>query len=153
MLQPDLDWSTKTTRKRVFPGEMERVVPWADLVRLIEPHAPEATSAKGGRPAFPVETMLRIHFMQQWFGLSDPVMEEALHDVPLYCQFARPDPGATRLPDETTILRFRHLLEARSLSQQILATINSTLTARGLMLKTGTVVGATLIAAPAPPPT
>ena len=107
---------TKTTRKRVFLSEMERVVPWAGLVRLIEPYAPQASSAKVGRPAFAVQTMLRIHFMQQWFGLSDPAMEEALHDVPLYCQFARLDPGATRLPDETTILRFRHLLEAHSLA-------------------------------------
>ena len=139
---------TKTTRKRVFLSEMERVVPWAELVRLIEPYAPQASSAKVGRPAFAVQTMLRIHFMQQWFGLSDPAMEEALHDVPLYCQFARLDPGATRLPDETTILRFRHLLEAHSLSEQMLSTINATLSAQGLMLKTGTVVDATLIAAP-----
>ena len=139
---------TKTTRKRVFLSEMERVVPWAELVRLIEPYAPQASSAKVGRPAFALQNMLRIHFMQQWFGLSDPAMEEALHDVPLYCQFARLDPGATRLPDETTILRFRHLLEAHSLSEQMLSTINATLSAQGLMLKTGTVVDATLIAAP-----
>ena len=65
---------TKTTRKRVFLSEMERVVPWAELVRLIEPYAPQASSAKVGRPAFAVQTMLRIHFMQQWFGLSDPAM-------------------------------------------------------------------------------
>ena len=142
------DLVTKTTRKRVFLGEMQRVVPWADLVVLIEPHAPQASSARGGRPPFPVQTMLRIHFMQQWFGLSDPAMEEALHDVPLYCEFARLDPGATRLPDETTILRFRHLLEANGLSQQILACINRALSAQGLMLKTGTVVDATLIGAP-----
>ena len=122
---------TKTTRKRVFLSEMERVVPWAELVRLIEPYAPQARAAKVGRPAFAVQTMLRIHFMQQWFGLSDPAMEEALHDVPLYCQFARLDPGATRLPDETTILRFRHLLEAHSLSEQMLSTINATLSAQG----------------------
>ena len=139
---------TKRTRKRVFLDEMELVVPWAELVRLIEPHAPQASTAKGGRPPFAVETMLRIHFLQQWFGLSDPAMEEALHDVSLYCEFARLDPGATRLPDETTILRFRHLLEAHSLSLQIMASINATLAARGLMLKTGTVVDATLIAAP-----
>ena len=93
-------------------------------------------------------TILRIHFLQQWFGLSDPAMEEALHDVPLYREFAGLDAGVTRLPDETTILRFRHLLEAHALSLQIMATINATLAARGLMLKTGTVVDATLIAAP-----
>jgi IS5 family transposase len=92
--------------------------------------------------------MLRIHFLQQWFGLSDPAMEEALHDVSLYCEFARLDPGAMRLPDESTILRFRHLLEENNLSIQLLATINATLATRGLMLKTGTVVDATLIASP-----
>jgi IS5 family transposase len=92
--------------------------------------------------------MLRIHFLQQWFGLSDPAMEEALHDVPLYCEFAHLDPGMGRLPDESTILRFRHLLEENNLSIQLLATINATLATKGLMLKSGTVVDATLIAAP-----
>ena len=139
---------TKRTRKRVFLDEMNLVVPWPQLVGLIEPFASKATTAKGGRPSFPVETMLRIHFLQQWFGLSNPAMEEALHDVSVYCEFARLDPGAMRLPDETTILRFRHLLEDNSLSIPLLATINATLAARGLMLKTGTVVDATLIAAP-----
>ena len=136
---------TKRTRKREFLGEMNLVVPWAELVGLIEPHAP---TGKTGRPPFAVATMLRIHFMQQWFGLSDPAMEEALHDVPLYCEFARLDAGITRLPDESTILRFRHLLEEQGLSQQIMDTINATLATKGLMLKTGTVVDATLIAAP-----
>ena len=77
--------ATKRTRKREFLDEMNLVVPWSDLVGLVQPHAP---AGKTGRPPFAVETMLRIHFMQQWFGLSDPAMEEALHDVPLYCQFA-----------------------------------------------------------------
>jgi IS5 family transposase len=139
---------TKRTRKRVFLDEMNLVVPWTELVGLIQPFAPGGAGAKGGRPAFPVETMLRIHFLQQWFGLSDPAMEEALHDVSLYCEFARLDPGAMRLPDETTILRFRHLLEENNLSIQLLATINATLATKGLMLKTGSVVDATLIAAP-----
>jgi len=138
---------TKRTRKRVFLDEMNLVVPWTELVGLIQPYAP-STGVKGGRPAFAVETMLRIHFLQQWFGLSDPAMEEALHDISLYCEFARLDPGATRLPDESTILRFRHLLEEHNLSIQLLATINATLAQKGLMLKTGTVVDATLIAAP-----
>jgi len=138
---------TKRTRKRVFLDEMNLVVPWTELVGLIQPFAPSAGS-KGGRPPFAIETMLRIHFLQQWFGLSDPAMEEALHDTSLYCEFARLDPGAMRLPDETTILRFRHLLEENNLSIQLLATINATLATKGLMLKTGTVVDATLIAAP-----
>ena len=137
--------ATKRTRKREFLDEMNLVVPWAELVGLIEPHAP---AGKTGRPPFAVETMLRIHFMQQWFGLSDPAMEEALHDVPLYCQFARLDPGMSRLPDESTILRFCHLLEEHDLSLQIMAAINATLANKGLMLKAGTVVDATLIAAP-----
>ena len=137
--------SSKRTRKRAFLDEMNLVVPWRELVALIEPRA---SVARTGRPAFALLTMLRIHFMQQWFGLSDPAMEEALHDVPLYREFAGLDAGVTRLPDETTILRFRHLLEAHALSLQIMATINATLAARGLMLKTGTVVDATLIAAP-----
>ena len=135
----------KRTRKREFLGEMNLVVPWAELVGLIEPHAP---TGKTGRPPFAVATMLRIHFMQQWFSLSDPAMEEALHDVPLYCEFARLDAGITRLPDESTILRFRHLLEEQGLSQQIMDTINAILASKGLMLKVGTVVDATLIAAP-----
>ena len=139
---------TKRTRKRVFLDEMNLVVPWTELVSLIQPFASGGTGPKGGRPSFPVETMLRIHFLQQWFGLSDPAMEEALHDVSLYCEFAHLDPGAMRLPDETTILRFRHLLEENNLSIQLLATINATLATKGLMLKTGTVVDATLIAAP-----
>ena len=91
--------------------------------------------------------MLRIHFMQQWFTLSDPAMEEALHDVPLFREFAGLTVGQ-RLPDETTILRFRHLLEEHKLSDQILATVNELLRSKGLLLKAGTVVDATLIAAP-----
>jgi IS5 family transposase len=132
----------------VFLDEMSLVVPWTELVGLIQPFAPTGAGAKGGRPSFALETMLRIHFLQQWFGLSDPAMEEALHDTPLYCEFAHLDAGMARLPDETTILRFRHLLEENNLSIQLLATINATLIAKGLMLKTGTVVDATLIAAP-----
>jgi IS5 family transposase len=134
----------KKTRKREFLEEMYLVVPWAELVSLIEPHAPKG---KTGRPPFALSTMLRIHFMQQWFGLSDPAMEESLHDVPLYREFAELDAGVSRLPDESTILRFRHLLEKHELSAPLLATINGTLAKRGLLLKTGTVVDATLIAA------
>jgi IS5 family transposase len=92
--------------------------------------------------------MLRIHLLQQFFGHSDPAMEEALHDIPLYREFAHLDAGLTRLPDESTILRFRHLLEQHQLAPQILASVNARLMARGLLLKSGTVVDATLIAAP-----
>ncbi len=92
--------------------------------------------------------MLQIHFMQQWFGLSDPAMEEALYDVPLYREFAGLDGGVTRLPDESTILRFRHLLEAHGLAEQMLALVNEMLTEKGLPLNTGSAVDATLIPAP-----
>jgi IS5 family transposase len=137
--------STKRTRKREFLDEMNVVVPWAELVGLIQPHAP---AGKTGRPPFAVETLLRIHFMQQWFTLSDPAMEESLYDTPLYCEFARLDPGISRLPDESTILRFRHLLESNDLALQIMAPVNAMLTAKGLLLRAGTAVDATLIAAP-----
>jgi IS5 family transposase len=146
MKQADLGLSltTRKTRKREFLSQMERVVPWAALVELVQPFAP---AAKTGRPPFPMETMLRIHFMQQWFTLSDPAMEEALHDVPLFREFAGLG-WDKRLPDESTILRFRHLLEKHKLAEQILATINELLRDKGLLLKAGTVVDATLIAAP-----
>ena len=137
----------KKTRKQIFLQEMNQVVPWTELVALIEPHAPRP-GARGGRPPFGVETMLRIHFLQQWFNLSDPAMEEALYDTPMFREFAGLDMGEDHLPDESTILRFRHLLETHDLSLQILATVNATLTAKGLLLKQGTVVDATLIAAP-----
>jgi IS5 family transposase len=123
---------------------MERVVPWADLVGLITPYAPEG---KRGRPPFAVETMLRIHFMQQWFTLSDPAMEESPHDVPLFREFAGLN-WDTAVTDETTILRFRRLLEEHKLSAQILGLVNELLGVKGLMLRAGTVVDATLIAAP-----
>jgi IS5 family transposase len=138
---------TKRTRKREFLDEMSLVVPWSELVSLITPHAP-TRSAKGGRPPFPVETMLRIHFIQQWFNLSDPAMEQALYDTPMFREFAGLDMGEEHLPDESTILRFRHMLEAHNLSLQILGTVNAILSAKGLLLKQGTVVDATLIAAP-----
>ncbi len=135
----------KRTRKREFLDEMERVVPWSALIELVTPYAPEG---RRGRPPFAVETMLRIHFMQQWFTLSDPAMEEALHDVPMFRDFAGLGGWSERLPDESTILRFRHLLEQHKLAPLILQTVNELLRAKGLMLRAGTVVDATLIAAP-----
>ena len=140
-----LGTSTKRTRRREFLDEMDRVVPWSDLVAEIAPFMPEG---KRGRPPFPVESLLRIHFMQQWFTLSDPAMEEALHDVPLFRDFAGLGGWDDRLPDESTILRFRHVLEKHELAERILATVNLLLGAKGLMLRSGTVVDATLISAP-----
>jgi IS5 family transposase len=141
------DISARPTRKRIFLDEMQRVVPWDRLVALISVHAP-SVSSKGGRPAFALDAMLRIHLMQQWFGHGDQAMEEALHDVPLYREFCGLDAGATRLPDESTILRFRHLLERHGLADKLLETVNAFLSERGLILKHGTAVDATLIAAP-----
>lgn len=142
-----LDPLPKKTRKEVFLDEMNQVVPWAALVALIQPHARGAHQALGGRQPFPIETMLRIHCLQLWWNLSDPAMEEELHERPLYRRFAGLE-GAARMPDETTILRFRHLLEKHELAPQVLGTINAGLAQQGLMLKTGTVVDATIIAAP-----
>lgn len=117
-----LNLSSKLTRKREFLDEMNHVVPWAALVALILPYYP---AGQLGRRPFSLETMLRIHFMQQWFGLSDPAMEEALFDVPLYREFAQLDSWTSRLPDESTILRFRHRLEKNKLAEQILAVVNA----------------------------
>ena len=140
-----LGTSTKRTRRREFLDEMDRVVPWSDLVAEIAPFMPEG---KRGRPPFPVESLLRILFMQEWFTLSDPAMEEALHDMPLFRDFAGLGGWDDRLPDESTILRFRHVLEKNKLAERILATVNLLLGAKGLMLRSGTVVDATLISAP-----
>ena len=139
-----LNLSTRRTRKAVFLDEMELVVPWRELIALIAAASPVAST---GRPPFAHETMLRIHFLQQWFGLSDLAMEEALFETPLYREFAGLS-GSERIPDRVSILRFRHLLEEHQLSLQILATVNSTLAAKGLLLKNGTAIDATLIAAP-----
>lgn len=124
---------------------MDRVVPWSDLMAEIAQFMPEG---KRGRPPFPVESLLCIHFMQQWFTLDDPAMEEALHDVPLFRDFASLGGWDDRLPDESTILRFRHVLEKHKLAERILATVKLMLSAKGLMLSSGTVVNATLISAP-----
>jgi len=135
----------KPTRKAVFLSEMDVVVPWSRLEALIDPHYPK----KGhGRPPMPLGTMLRIHFLQQWFGYSDPAMEEALHDIPLLRRFAGLDAFEDVMPDETTILRFRHLLEKHDLARAILGEVNGLLSEKGLTMKRGTIVDATLIAAP-----
>jgi transposase, IS5 family len=135
----------KQTRKAVFLAEMETVVPWSRLEALIEPFYPRKGN---GRPPMPLGTMLRIHFMQQWFGYSDPTMEEALHDIPLLRQFAGLDAFEDVMPDESTILRFRHLLEQHELVVAIFGEVNAVLSEKGLSMKRGSVVDATLIAAP-----
>ena len=146
MKQTDLglDLSNRRTRKRAFLDEMERTVPWGFLVALVATHSPVKPT---GRPPFPVASMLRIHFLQQWFGLSDLAMEDALFDVPLYRRFAGLV-GMSRLPDRVSILRFRHLLEEHKLAEQFLQTVNQHLARAGFLLKEGTAIDATLIAAP-----
>jgi IS5 family transposase len=136
----------KRTRRERFLDEMEAVVPWARLVARIAPHYP--TGGGPGRPPMPLESMLRIHFMQLWFTYSDPAMEEALHDIPLLRRFAGLSVGEDAIPDETTILNFRHLLERHHLAGELLDEVNALLKAKGLLLQRGTSVDATLIAAP-----
>ena len=135
----------KVTRREAFLAEMDRVVPWQRLEALIEPHYP---TAGNGRKPYPLSTMLRVHFLQHWYGYSDPGMEEALHDMPMLRRFAGLDAGVSRMPDETTILNFRHLLEAHQLAESLFQEVVSLLTDRGLILREGTIVDATLIAAP-----
>jgi len=133
----------KQTRRERFLLEMDQVVPWSGLIALIEPHYPKG---EGGRPAYPLAAMLRVHLMQNWFGYSDPAMEEALYETTLLRQFA--GLGLERIPDETTILNFRRLLEKHALAAGMLEVINSYLGERGLSLRQGTIVDATLIDAP-----
>ena len=135
----------KTTRRAAFLAEMETVVPWKRLVALIAPHYPKPGN---GRPPLPLERMLRIHFLQHWFNLSDPAAEEALYESPTLRAFAGIDLGAEPAPDETTICRFRHLLEAHELSERIFEDVLAHLEAKGLKIATGTIVDATIIAAP-----
>jgi IS5 family transposase len=145
----DYEQSTakKRTKRERFLAEMEAVVPWEPLVELIEPHYPR-TSSKGGRPPYPLETMLRIHLLQQWYDLSDPAMEDALIEVPTMRRFAGIALITDRIPDETTILAFRHLLEQNDLGEQIFEAVKAHLKANGMAMKQGTIIDATIIAAP-----
>src|SRR5438094_296739 len=136
---------TKKTRRAAFLEEMEQVVPWSKLCGLIEPHYPKA--GNGRRPR-ELEAMLRIYFVQQWFTLADPAVEEALYDSPTLRQFAGIDLGTEPVPDETTICKFRHLLEEHNLGEEILGTVNLHLQAKGVRITTGTIVDATIIHAP-----
>jgi IS5 family transposase len=150
------DYEQATARKRTkrerFLAQMGAVVPWKALIDLIGPHHPKAGS-KGGRPAYPLETMLRIHLMQQWYNLSDPAMEDALIEVPTMRRFAGINLISERIPDETTILSFRHLLGKHDLGKQIFEAVKGHLKDQGMSMKQGTIIDATLIAAPVPPRT
>jgi transposase, IS5 family len=142
----DVEYSgkRKQTRREVFLAEMERAVPWRHLEAPIEPHYPKVG---GGRPPYALSTMLRIHCLQQWYGLSDPAMEEALYEIASMRRFAGLSLAKGAVPDETTILKFRHLLERHDLARQIFDTINGHLQAKGLMLRQGTIVDATIVSA------
>ena len=142
-----LAWNAKgkVTRRERFLAEMDAVIPWARLLSLIEPHYPRATV---GRPPHALETMLRIYFLQQWFDLSDPAAEDAIYDSESMRRFARVELGEDAVPDETTILRFRHLLEEHKLQAAIFEAVNGLLTEKRLLLRTGTIVDATILAAP-----
>src|SRR5712692_5957784 len=136
---------TKKTRRQIFLEEMERVVPWRELCARVEPHYPKPGN---GRPPVGVERMLRIYFLQQWFNLSDPAVEEALYDSAVMRQFVGIDLGHEPVPDETTACKFRHLLEEHQLGEQILGTVNLHLQAQGVRITTGTIVDATILHAP-----
>jgi len=135
----------KTTRREKFLARMEQLIPWSQLLAVIEPFYPKG---QRGRPPIGRERMLRVYFLQQWYGLADEALEDALYDSHALQSFARIDLAAEGVPDATTLLKFRRLLETHDLCKGLLAAINADLAARGLLLREGTLVDATLIAAP-----
>jgi len=135
----------RKSRRELFLDEMEQVVPWAELLALVEPHY--AKAGKGRQPVG-LSIMLRSYFVQQWFNLSDPGVEELLYESPAVCRFVGVDLGVAPAPDETTVLRFRHLLEKHSLGGQMLETVNEHLESKGIRIQTGTIVDASIIHAP-----
>ena len=136
----------KPTRRDQFLAEMEAVIPWRELCKVIKPFYPKPKGA--GRRPVGLERMLRIHFLQHWFNLSDPAVEEALYDSRAMRRFVGIDLGREPAPDETTVCNFRHLLEAHNLGDQLFALINAYLQENGLKVSTGTIVDATIIDAP-----
>jgi IS5 family transposase len=143
----DLAWDAKkkVTRREQFLAEMDAVIPWAELTRLIAPVYPKG---ERGRPVMPLSMMLRIYFVQQWFNLSDPAAEDALYDSESIRRFVGVELSADAVPDESTILRFRHLLEAHQLTAAMFASVRVLLERKGILLKSGTIVDATILSAP-----
>lgn len=139
------DAKRKTTRRERFLTEMDRVIPWRGLIALVEPHY--ATPGRGRRP-LPLETMLRVYFLQHWFNLSDPAAEDMLYDSESMRRFAQIELGDEAVPDESTILRFRHLLEAHQLTAKMFDLVRDLLASKDLLVETGTIVDATIISAP-----
>ncbi len=137
----------KKTKREQFLAEMDQVMPWTRLFALVEPHYPKGSPA-GGRPPLALERMLRIYCLQQWYSLSDPGAEEALYDSITMRQFAGVSTDADVIPDETTILNFRRLLEKHQLTERLLSEINTHLSERGMLVGKGTIVDATIIDAP-----
>ena len=135
----------KMTRRSVFLAEMNRVVPWSALYAVVEPHYPKAGN---GRPPIGLERMLRIYFLQQWFNLSDPAVEEALYDSLAMRDFVGIDLGREPAPDETTVCKFRHLLEKHDLGRSLFQEVHRHLETQGLKVSTGTIVDASIINAP-----
>jgi IS5 family transposase len=135
----------KITRREKFLGRMEEMIPWAQLLAVIEPYYPKG---ERGRPPIGLERMLRVYFLQQWYGLADEAIEDAIYDSQAMRGFARIDLAADGVPDATTLLKFRRLLETHNLCQGLFNAINADLAARGLMMREGTLVDATLLAAP-----
>jgi transposase, IS5 family len=135
----------RKTRREKFLEEMDQVIPWDELLQVISPHYPKAGN---GRHPMPLSRMLRIYFMQQWYGLSDPAMEDSLYDIESMRRFAGIDLEVDVIPDETTILNFRHLLEKHNLTKQLFEKTKKYLTEKGLLLREGTIVDATIINAP-----
>ena len=140
-------YAKKKTLRQIFLEQMEATLPWDLFLSLIR-HVYNQPSAKGGRPPIPLEVMLRIPLLQQWFTLSDPPMEEMLIDTPCFRRFAWIDMIDGQIPDETTILNFRHLLEEHQIAEQVLERVNESLIGKGLLLRQGTILDATIINAP-----
>lgn len=137
-------YGRKTKRER-FLEEMQQIIPWAELQALVEPHYPKG---ENGRPPVGLSIMLRVYFLQQWFNLSDPGAEDALYESPVLRHFVGIDLGRAPVPDESTILGFRHLLEKHELGGAMLNAVNQYLERRGIRITTGTIVDATIIHAP-----
>ena len=146
----NFDKHRKQTRRAAFLAEMDQVVPWQELCAEIEPFYPKPGN---GRPPVGLERMLRLHLLQHWFNLSDPAAEEALYDSLSMREFVGIDLGREPVPDETTILNFRHLLERHGLGKKLFERMNQHLASRGLKVAGGTIVDATIIAAPSSPRT
>ena len=143
--QAEFQRKKRRTRREVFLAEMEQIMPWEELFAVVEPHYPKG---KRGRPPIGLERMLRVYFVQQWNGLSDEGVEDAITDSQALRAFVGIDLSREAAPDATTVLQFRHLLEQHALTKKLIEAVNTALTAAGLMMREGTIADATIIAAP-----